>query len=368
MLEETDSQLYRLFKDNLPHKEYNKKAFRYLDNLHWGQRKLLLSLLEFIVNYYDYYDKTQKKYMLYLGSAPGDNINFVSNLFPDITFILYDMVEHNIEPSDNIIINQKYFTNQEAEKYKDMNLFMYSDIRSLDIGRYRQIGNKSGENNVIYTDMMYQADWYKIIRPIKAMLKFRVVWTESITLYFDGDIFIQPWNKNDSVELRLVPFGDPSYNHINTLSREKINNSKVVYNKLYDSISDSSSDSSNKLYYVDKSDFNPLLKKWDNKKIEEILFYHNTIHRRKKINVNNIKSDKQFIYCINCKCSRNYYDDLVENYILYNFLIKFRPNLSSDDTKIKTNICNIKADITAKLRKYRSRNKDKIKDKYLIGL
>ena len=50
---------------------------------HLGQRKLLLSEIQFLSN-------TKNKYVVYAGSAPGNHIYYLSNLFPDKKFILID--------------------------------------------------------------------------------------------------------------------------------------------------------------------------------------------------------------------------------------------------------------------------------------
>ena len=258
----------RLYSDNLPKKKYNLRAFENIDNLHWGQRKLLLSEVEFLTNYYDSYDEGEK-YLVYIGSAPGDHINYLSILFPEIKMILYDSVKHVVKSNKNITIFERYFTNDDAENYKDMNIFMMSDIRGLDIKEHRKAQNETGKDVVIMYDMDYQKKWYNIMKPKKALLKFRVSWNEQTTEYFDGDLYIQPWNGNDSVEMRLVPNGQT--------------------------------------------------KIWNNKKIEEGLFYHNTITRRTKLSNNDDN------------CIRFYYDNLAEILILTNYVKKFCRNTDIND-------------------------------------
>ena len=53
--------------------------------LHLGQRKLLLTEVNFLTNYSDL-----SKNINYIGAAPGHHIEFLSTLFSDHTFYLYD--------------------------------------------------------------------------------------------------------------------------------------------------------------------------------------------------------------------------------------------------------------------------------------
>ena len=52
-------------------------------------------------------------------------------------------------------------------------------------------------------------EWVQILKPKKAMLKFRCLHTYEIfrdksTLFFEGDIFIQPWAPQSSTESRVI--------------------------------------------------------------------------------------------------------------------------------------------------------------------
>ena len=116
---------------------FDKQKTENLKNLHWGQRKLLLSEIEFLTNYWNEYDQNLKKYVLYVGAAPGEHIKHLIKLFPTIHFILYDPAPFTIKPSDNVTIHQEYFTDEDVQKYKNMNLFFISDIREREVGKYK---------------------------------------------------------------------------------------------------------------------------------------------------------------------------------------------------------------------------------------
>lgn len=243
------SQLIRKYNDNLPSQEYNQKIFRTLPLIKWGQRKLLITEIDFLTRYYDYYKKGEKKYLLYVGASPGIHINYLNYMFPDLNYILYDKVKSAVDLTPNVIFHRKYFDNEEAKKYIGMNLFFICDIRTLETGVYLRKMRKTDteqsseefkkndekSSELIFDDMKMQREWCEIMKPIQSHLKFRTSWSSPTTEYYDGDLYFQPWNGAGSIEMRLVP---------------KLGSSKL----------------------------------WNNKRIEEVLFYYNTVTRRTIIN------------------------------------------------------------------------------------
>ena len=84
----------------------------------------------------------------------------------------------------------------------------------------------------------------------------------------------------------------------------------------------------------------------NNKKIEEVLFYHNTITRRTKIpGLHNY-------------CSKPYYDNMAEILILTNYVKKFEKNI----TELNKRVCDISLSITIELLKYHN---NKINEEYI---
>lgn len=256
------------YSDLLPKLKYNKEVFRILPNLKWGQRKLLITEVDFLTRYYDCYRKNEKKYLLYVGASPGQHINYLKILFPDINYILYDKVDSKVEPSQNVVFHQRYFDDNEAKKYIGMNIFFICDIRNLSVEKHLINMRKSENSNsnmddqiksteIILDDMKMQKDWCLIMKPIQSHLKFRVSWNTSVTEYFDGKIFFQPWTGNGSIEMRIIP----------NLSSTKL---------------------------------------WNNKTIEEVCFYYNVNIRHKLI------GDK-------------YHETLLEEQILKSYITKFIP-------------------------------------------
>ena len=209
--------------------------------LHWGQRKLLLSEIQFLAQHLD-----KLKYVIYAGAAPGNKAFWLSQLFPSIKFILVDPVPFQMylddgkvhrwvkhpdivhltvsktksqnriksnyysfmanrsvsydarRPNDlnkvsgvkltNMIKNTNYkvyviedlFTDSLAEKLKKLgdSLFI-SDIRSFTPSH----GNKSGEitDLSIMWDMCQQMIWMKILNPVYSMVKFRGMYYDDVS-------------------------------------------------------------------------------------------------------------------------------------------------------------------------------------------
>jgi len=104
-----------LLLDNDPEKEYNDKE-KENNNIQWGQRKLLLSEILFLTNFWDK-DNIPNPIIIYPGGAPGKHIPILSNLFPEFTFHLYDPNKFNIESNSKILIHNKLFTDLDANQW-----------------------------------------------------------------------------------------------------------------------------------------------------------------------------------------------------------------------------------------------------------
>src|SRR5271170_7957656 len=65
--------------------QYRKRRGEWKPQLHWGQRKLLLNEIEFLTVYGDRSDT-----IIYIGAADGLHLEYLSKLFPNHNFILYD--------------------------------------------------------------------------------------------------------------------------------------------------------------------------------------------------------------------------------------------------------------------------------------
>lgn len=181
--------------------EHSDEVKGKLTSKHYGQRKLFMTELYFLAMY-GHLSNT----VLYIGSAPGNHLNILLQLFPNHTFILYDSRPFGLKQTDKCIIRQKYFTDDECTEFIGKNVLFISDIR-----------REGFVENTIIEDMDMQKRWIHIMKPVMSMLKFRMPFTtgdyckepfslqKDCTLsYLDGDLLLQPWAPHFSTEMRLV--------------------------------------------------------------------------------------------------------------------------------------------------------------------
>jgi cap2 methyltransferase len=79
-----------------------------------------------------------------------------------------------------------------------------SDIRTADF----ELMKMDEHEQTIQKDNLLQANWVKILQPLKAMLKFRCPYFKKENSNFirmlSGEIFFQPWAPHSSTETRLI--------------------------------------------------------------------------------------------------------------------------------------------------------------------
>jgi hypothetical protein len=233
-----DTNKYMNLFSNLNNRlEY--KSSEHEDNksiCHWGQRKLFVSELEFLINYYPSIDTTKNKfYVLYIGAAKGTHLLYLSSLFKEFHFILVDpsQFDTRLQYVDNVTIVNKYFDDNDIKKYSDKNvfpnLFLISDIRFPNLSE----NDLNSQQEYVQEDMELQKKWYLKLKPYKALLKFRLPWNSLKCNYLDGDVYFQAWAGRHSTESRLVPNGKiKEYQNKNYEERMHYFN-KVIRRKIY---------------------------------------------------------------------------------------------------------------------------------------
>ena len=193
--------LTRAYKDDLPALPYRRREKEFKPNLHWGQRKLLLGEIEFLVAHGD---KAQT--VVYAGAAEGTHIEYLSTLFPTHKFILYDPRKFTIEPSNQIEIHtgttDGFFTDNVARTFTNQKILFISDIRTGSVNPDDPDDDEFANEVVANMDM--QRKWLEIMHPAMSMFKFRLPYTAGQTEYFDGTLLFQVWAPRTSTEGRLV--------------------------------------------------------------------------------------------------------------------------------------------------------------------
>ena len=204
-------------KHNFKHPEFIKKynVLPYVINyentfpkpksvVHWGQLKMLLVTIIFFINVID--PKEEEVHVIYAGSATGDNILLLCQMFPNTKWYLVDPRKHNpnlykkLEKKDQINeIIQGYFTDDIAIKYskqfkdRKFKLLFMSDIR------------EGTEDEKVLNNQDWNITWHKIIQPDFSYLKFRCGYeTDKIYKYYKGNIYLQIYAPPSSTETRIL--------------------------------------------------------------------------------------------------------------------------------------------------------------------
>ena len=203
--------------DGCGNQKYFSRADRVKKAVKWGQLKLFTSELQFLNKYWDP-KAIPNPIVVYVGAAPGNHINFLAKMFPQITFYLYDSqpFDARLAQLSNVILGLRYFQEEDVEAFKPYSdrLFFISDIRSLEYEKgFQGIEEYERKNEeMAMKDMNLQMKWVQELKPVKAHLKFRLPyeykWTDKnskYVLFLDGDLYKQPWSAPTSTETRLVP-------------------------------------------------------------------------------------------------------------------------------------------------------------------
>eukprot|EP00808_Paulinella_micropora_P026279 g3430.t1 len=181
--------------------------------LHWGQRKLLFSEIEFLLEYG--YDNCK---IVYAGAAPGNHIPFLSSLFPAYKFVLVDPNKFGIEESETIEIRNELFTDEMAKEFQGQGVLFISDIRTAN---HNTMKNKEAEQRLRLDNGM-QRRWHLLMQPHKSMLKLRLSYTAGNTRYLSGRIYLPIWGPQSTTETRLVPDGDNEIVYDNIIYQDQM--------------------------------------------------------------------------------------------------------------------------------------------------
>jgi cap2 methyltransferase len=212
----SDIPFSRILTPDARSKPYRRRTDESKTVVHWGQRKLLMSEIEFLLM-----TQTDKKIctVVYAGAAPGTHVQLLADMFPSHRFILVDPAPFTVRPKKGrIVIHQTMFTDELAEelhrslRQKTRVLFI-SDVRSSD----SDFHSEQIHNERIRSDMCAQARWHSILRPFKSMLKFRLPYAPGRTKYLKGDLYLPIWGPVTTTECRLVVNTCPgmrTYDHV----------------------------------------------------------------------------------------------------------------------------------------------------------
>lgn len=190
---------------------YSRREEKIKTTIHWGQRKLLLSEIEFltIIGPRD----LRGSLVVYAGAAPGTHMMYLTSLFPEVEFLLYDPAPFNKQLPGYPMLHTKrqFFTNTRASKIgrrnQHRNVFFISDIRLAN----PKTMTEDEVEKAVELDMARQMEWHRLIGAKRSMLKFRLPWADGKTQYLAGDIYLPVWGPQTTTEARLIT--DPDHPH-----------------------------------------------------------------------------------------------------------------------------------------------------------
>lgn len=220
----TDIEFSRVLESDAPRLKYRRRRGELKTVIHWGQRKLLLSEIEFLTMYC-----VPGATVVYAGAAPGTHTPYLLELFPDLKFVLVDPAPFSSKLTEGprCSIRQELFTDELAREFETTNNTLFlCDIRSCDW----PLDNEQEIEDKVLEDMQAQQRWHDIIKPIKSMLKFRLPWDAGNTEYLAGDVYLPVFGPGSTSETRLIPHGHDRINwdnqkyeeqmfHFNTVTR-----------------------------------------------------------------------------------------------------------------------------------------------------
>jgi len=201
------------------YQEYFKRQGRVKNAVKWGQLKLFTSELQFFNKYWNP-KEVATPLCVYVGSAPGTHIQYLTQLLPWFEFHLYDprdVFDVKLKSNPRVKLFVQFFTDEDAKKYSGRkDVFFISDIRGSAYNKDQFSTEEAERENekLVLQDLALQKKWVDMIQPYKAHLKFRLPygygWQKLMEdrmnfEYFDGDIYRQPWAPQTSTETRLVP-------------------------------------------------------------------------------------------------------------------------------------------------------------------
>jgi hypothetical protein len=222
----TEKNLFFLSEDK--EADYENRNHLSKQNSYYGQLKLFLELLSFILFWRD--DTIEK--LVYVGAMEGTNIAYIAKLFPSLHFDLYDKEQKGRKFDDelkklkNVTVFNRYFEEKDIQMYlkenknenklltHKTNIMFVSDIRSVDVDT--KGSNVKETERIIWNDMILQQDWVEKLYPKVSSLKFRLPYVipEEMDFvmknggltrrYLDGKVMRQVFHGYTSSETRLI--------------------------------------------------------------------------------------------------------------------------------------------------------------------
>lgn len=199
--------------------KYNEASYDYPPRCHWGQKKLLLSEIQFLTRIRDEYGAAKGQFcIVYIGSADGTHMPILYDLFPEFDrWLLYDPARFNkIVYAPGVGVFNMFFTDETIkhvlQRAEGRKIIFISDIRV------------TPKEELIMIDMINQAKWGIELAAEFMLLKYRIPYDPNVVyklalptglgpspgepekgeiVYLDGDVYVQLYPPIHSTEMRL---------------------------------------------------------------------------------------------------------------------------------------------------------------------
>lgn len=202
----TDPPFTRVLHPDAGGLPYHPRSDELKTVVHWGQRKLLLSEIEFLtICQRDHDTASQPHTLVYAGAAPGTHVAALSAMFPATKFVLVDPAPFSVSASDSIEIVRDLFTDDLARQLASRPCVLFvSDIRTAD----PTLHSLEESDRRIRQDMLAQWRWHALLGSRRSMLKFRLPWDKESSAYLDGEVRLPVFGPPTTTECRLVTRAD----------------------------------------------------------------------------------------------------------------------------------------------------------------
>lgn len=185
---------------------------------YWSDRRAFVGAIEFLTYY------GNRSTTVVWAGARGQFYAKLADLFPHHTFEVYTQ---DMQPTEHerVHVHTDNFSTVDAEKYFGQKVIFMCDSRRVKTSDSFDVNLDTPSS--VHDDMDRQKLWVTIIEPSISWLKFRLPWTSGISTYFPGTMWLQPWGPPTSTETYLVFENVPStveYDH------DKINNIMYWHN------------------------------------------------------------------------------------------------------------------------------------------
>ncbi|CAF3435758.1 unnamed protein product [Rotaria sp. Silwood1] len=136
--------------------------------------------------------------VIYIGAAPGIHINYLSELFPDLEFVLIDTKKVETKKTPKIHIRSGEFIDDIVKEYSKSRkeLLLICDIHAF--------GAQDDIDENLAIDMVNQKEWHLSMKPSASLLTLHFSRTQNRLQYFEGDLILEPWGSRHPSGCRLV--------------------------------------------------------------------------------------------------------------------------------------------------------------------